>query len=75
LGSRDVKRDRGTIGCPLFHTVGAYCIIWVKGKMEEDFSSITMTVNWMGFLDRYKREIFCTSKPNMKAIKTKKMIT
>ena len=26
----------------------------LKGKIEEDFGSITMTVNWIGFLDRYK---------------------
>ena len=26
----------------------------LKGKMEEDFSSVSLTVNWIGFLDRYK---------------------
>ncbi|MBW1714541.1 MAG: DNA polymerase III subunit alpha [Deltaproteobacteria bacterium] len=28
----------------------------IKGKVEEDFGSITLTVAWIGFLDRYKRE-------------------
>jgi hypothetical protein len=28
----------------------------IKGKVEEDFSSITLTVSWIGFLDRYRRE-------------------
>jgi hypothetical protein len=27
----------------------------LKGKVEEDFSSITLTVTWIGFLDKYKR--------------------
>ena len=26
----------------------------LKGKVEEAFGAITMTVNWIGFLDRYK---------------------
>jgi len=25
-----------------------------KGKVEEDFGSVSLTVNWVGFLDRYK---------------------
>jgi DNA polymerase III alpha subunit len=28
----------------------------LKGKVEEDFGSITMTVSWIGFLDRYKQD-------------------
>jgi len=28
----------------------------LKGKVEEDFGSISLTVNWIGFLDRYERE-------------------
>ena len=27
----------------------------LKGKVEEDFGSITLTVTWIRFLDRYKR--------------------
>jgi hypothetical protein len=46
----------------------------LKGKIEEDFGSITMTVNWIGFLDKYKREISFTSKPNRKVIRTRKII-
>ena len=29
----------------------------LKGKVEEDFGSISLTVSWVGFLDRYKREV------------------
>jgi hypothetical protein len=30
----------------------------LKGKVEEDFGSINLTVSWIGFLDKYKREWF-----------------
>jgi DNA polymerase III alpha subunit len=26
----------------------------LKGKVEEDFGSVSLTVNWIGFLDRHK---------------------
>jgi hypothetical protein len=26
----------------------------LKGKVEETFGAITMTVNWIGFLDKYQ---------------------
>jgi DNA polymerase III alpha subunit len=28
----------------------------LKGKVEEDFGSISLTVSWIGFLDRYRRK-------------------
>jgi hypothetical protein len=28
----------------------------LKGKVEEDFTAITLTVNWIDFLDRGKRK-------------------
>jgi len=36
----------------------------IKGNVEEDFGSITLTVTWMGFLDRYKPEASQSHKPN-----------
>jgi len=30
----------------------------IKGKVEEDFGFITLTVSWVGFLDRYKGGVF-----------------
>ncbi|UCH07472.1 MAG: DNA polymerase III subunit alpha [Deltaproteobacteria bacterium] len=38
----------------------------LKGKVEEDFSSITLTVNWIGFLDRYRQDLYQLSKRNGK---------
>jgi len=40
--------------CHMLNEMRPYIL---KGKVEEDFGSITMTVSWIGFLDRYKREI------------------
>ena len=37
--------------CHMLNEMRPYIL---KGKIEEDFGSITMTVNWIGFLDRYK---------------------
>jgi DNA polymerase III alpha subunit len=37
--------------CHMLNEMRPYIL---KGKVEEDFGSITMTVNWIGFLDRYK---------------------
>jgi error-prone DNA polymerase len=38
--------------CHMLNEMRPYIL---KGKIEEDFGSITMTVNWIGFLDRYKQ--------------------
>ena len=39
--------------CHMLNEMRPYIL---KGKVEEDFGSITLTVAWIGFLDRYKRE-------------------
>jgi DNA polymerase III alpha subunit len=39
--------------CHMLNEMRPYIL---KGKVEEDFGSITLTVTWIGFLDRYKRE-------------------
>ena len=39
--------------CHMLNEMRPYVL---KGKVEEDFGSITLTVAWIGFLDRYKRE-------------------
>jgi len=36
----------------------------IKGEVEEDFGSITLTVDWIGFLDKYRREVFRPRKLN-----------
>jgi hypothetical protein len=28
----------------------------LKGKVEQDFTAVTLTVDWIGFLDRVKQE-------------------
>jgi len=38
--------------CHILNEMRPYIL---KGKIEEDFGSITMTVIWIGFLDRYKQ--------------------
>jgi error-prone DNA polymerase len=38
--------------CHMLNEMRPYIL---KGKVEEDFGSITLTVAWIGFLDRYKR--------------------
>ena len=35
------------------HTLNAARPYILKGKVEENFGAITMTVNWIGFLDKY----------------------
>jgi len=47
--------------CHMLNEMRPYIL---KGKIEEDFGSITMTVNWIGFLDRYRREVFIPHKLN-----------
>jgi len=37
--------------CHILNEMRPYIL---KGRVEKDFGSITMTVNWIGFLDRYK---------------------
>jgi error-prone DNA polymerase len=41
--------------CPMLNEMRPYIL---KGKVEEDFGSINLTVSWIGFLDKYKREWF-----------------
>jgi error-prone DNA polymerase len=36
------------------HMLNEMRLYILKGRVEKDFGSITMTVNWIGFLDRYK---------------------
>jgi len=57
--------------CHMLNEMRPYIL---KGKVEEDFGSISLTVHWIRFLDRYKREISFTSKPNRKVIRTRKII-
>jgi len=37
--------------CHMLNEMRPYIL---KGKVEEDFGSVSLTVNWIGFLDRYK---------------------
>ena len=39
--------------CPMLDGMRPYIL---KGKVEEDFGSITVTVSSIGFLDKYRRE-------------------
>jgi len=39
------------IFCSMLNKMRPYIL---KGRVEEDFGSITLTVSWVGFLDRYK---------------------
>jgi error-prone DNA polymerase len=49
--------------CYMLHGLRPYIL---KGRVEEDFGSITLTVSWIGFLDRYKREVPRPRKPKGK---------
>ncbi len=40
--------------CHMLNEMRPYIL---KGKVEEDFGSISLTVSWIGFLDRYKRKV------------------
>jgi len=42
----------------------------LKGKVEEDFTAVTLTVHWIEFLDRVKRETQAFAKQSGKMIKT-----
>ncbi len=39
--------------CHMLNEMRPYIL---KGKIEKDFGSIGLTVSWMGFLDKYRRE-------------------
>jgi error-prone DNA polymerase len=47
--------------CHMLHGSRPYIL---KGKVEEDFSSITLTVHWIGFLDRYRQDLYKPPKKN-----------
>jgi error-prone DNA polymerase len=47
--------------CHMLNATRPYIL---KGKMEEAFGAITMTVNWIGFLDRYKENTLFKRKQN-----------
>jgi DNA-directed DNA polymerase III PolC len=47
--------------CHMLNEMRPYIL---KGKVEEDFSSISVTVSWIGFLDQYKRKGLSTSNPH-----------
>jgi error-prone DNA polymerase len=47
--------------CRMLNEIRPYIL---KGKIEEDFGSITMTVKWIGFLDKHKHEIFRSRNPH-----------
>ena len=49
--------------CPMLNEMRPYII---KGKVEEDFGSISLTVSWIGFLDRYIREASRPCKLNVR---------
>ncbi|MFX0200678.1 MAG: hypothetical protein ACFFCW_31545, partial [Candidatus Hodarchaeota archaeon] len=51
--------------CHMLNEMRPYIL---KGKVEEDFRSISLTVSWIGFLDRYKREISSPQKENRKVV-------
>ncbi len=51
--------------CPMLNEMRPYIL---KGKVEEDFGSINLTVSWIGFLDRYKPEASRPYNPNGKAM-------
>jgi len=38
------------------HMLNGACPYILKGKVEEDFGAIIVTVNWIGFLDRYENQ-------------------
>jgi error-prone DNA polymerase len=40
----------------------------LKGKVEEDFTAVTLTVHWIEFLDKVKREKQAFPKQSTKAI-------
>lgn len=49
--------------CHMLNEMRPYIL---KGKVEEDFGSITLTVSWIGFSDRYNR---AASRPHKEDVK------
>ena len=47
--------------CHMLNEMRPYIL---KGRVEKDFGSIGLTVHWIGFLDRYRREFFRPRKLN-----------
>ncbi len=47
--------------CPMLNEMRPYIL---KGKVGKDFGSISVTVSWVGFLDKYKREVYHPRKLN-----------
>ena len=45
--------------CHMLHGSRPYIL---KGRVEEDFGSITLTVSWVGFLDRYRQDLYQPTK-------------
>jgi DNA polymerase III alpha subunit len=46
------------------HTLNGSRPYILKGKVEEDFGAITLTVHWIGFLDKYQGKGPVSRKPN-----------
>jgi hypothetical protein len=46
--------------CHMLNATRPYIL---KGKIEENFGAITMTVNWIGFLDKYRENRAPKAKP------------
>jgi error-prone DNA polymerase len=47
--------------CHLLNAARPYVI---KGRVEKDFGSVNINVNWVGFLNRYKRQSLLRSRNN-----------
>jgi len=53
--------------CHLLNEMRPYVL---KGKAEQDFTAVTLTVHWIGFLDRHKQEKPAFAKPSLNTIRT-----
>jgi DNA polymerase III alpha subunit len=51
--------------CHMLNEMRPYLL---KGKVEEDFTAVTLTVHWIEFLDKVKREKQAFPKQSTKAI-------
>jgi error-prone DNA polymerase len=49
--------------CHMLNEMRPYIL---KGKVEEDFSSITLTVSWVDFLDKYRQGLYQPARRNGK---------
>ena len=47
----------------------------LEGRLEKEFGSITLTVDWLGFLDRYKREVPRPRRENKMTIKAVRLVS